>query len=84
MLACLILLPCLAAAKRPIAETDLYAFRWIASPLISPDGAKVVYTLVTVNSKHDNYETALWIVGTSGSGCSSNTSETSRPTTRQR
>ena len=55
-----------AAAKRPIAETDLYAFRWIASPQISPNGAKIVYTLVTVNAKHDNYETSLWIVPASG------------------
>jgi hypothetical protein len=54
------------AAKRPITETDLYAFRWIASPQISPDGAKIVYTLVTVNAKHDNYETSLWIVPASG------------------
>lgn len=52
--------------KRLITETDLYAFRWIASPQISPDGAKIVYTLVTVNSKHDNYETSLWIVPSSG------------------
>jgi dipeptidyl aminopeptidase/acylaminoacyl peptidase len=67
LLACLILIPCLAgAAKRPIAETDLYAFRWIASPQISPDGAKIVYTLVTVNAKHDNYETSLWIIPASG------------------
>jgi dipeptidyl aminopeptidase/acylaminoacyl peptidase len=55
-----------AAAKRPIAETDLYAFRWIASPQISPDGAKIVYTLVTVNAKHDNYETSLWIIPAGG------------------
>src|ERR1017187_10226285 len=55
-----------AAAKRPIAETDLYTFRWIASPQISPDGSRIVYTLVTVNSKHDNYETSLWIVPSSG------------------
>src|ERR1017187_7941823 len=55
-----------AAAKRPIAETDLYAFRWIALPQISPDGAKIVYTLVTVNAKHDNYETSLWIIPASG------------------
>ena len=52
--------------KRPIAETDLYAFRWIASPRISPDGAAIVYTLVTVNSKHDGYDTALWIISAAG------------------
>jgi dipeptidyl aminopeptidase/acylaminoacyl peptidase len=54
------------AAKRPITETDLYAFRWIAAPQISPDGAKIVYTLVTVNAKHDNYETSLWIIPATG------------------
>jgi dipeptidyl aminopeptidase/acylaminoacyl peptidase len=53
-------------AKRPITESDLYAFRWIASPQISPDGVKIVYTLVTVNAKHDNYETSLWIIPASG------------------
>jgi len=54
------------AAKRSITETDLYAFRWIASPQISPDGAKIVYTLVIVNAKHDNYETSLWIIPARG------------------
>ncbi len=64
---CLLLVSGLsAAAKRPITETDLYAFRWIASPQISPDGSKIVYTLVTVNAKHDNYETALWIIPATG------------------
>jgi dipeptidyl aminopeptidase/acylaminoacyl peptidase len=53
-------------AKRPITETDLYAFHWAASPQISPDGSKIVYTLAQVNAKHDNYETALWLVPASG------------------
>jgi dipeptidyl aminopeptidase/acylaminoacyl peptidase len=55
-----------AENKRPITQTDLYAFRWMASPQISPDGAKIVYTLVTVNAKHDNYETSLWIIPSAG------------------
>jgi Tol biopolymer transport system component len=55
-----------ADAKRPIADTDLYAFQWTASPQISPDGSKIVYTLVKVNAKHDNYETALALVPASG------------------
>jgi dipeptidyl aminopeptidase/acylaminoacyl peptidase len=65
-----------AGAGRPIAETDLYGFRWIASPQISPDGAKIVYTLVTVNSKHDNYETSLWIVPAAGGAARQLTSGT--------
>ncbi|MGA3039608.1 MAG: S9 family peptidase [Bryobacteraceae bacterium] len=74
ILAVLALASVAAAAPRPIAATDLYAFRWIASPQISPDGAKIVYTLVTVNSKHDNYETSLWILPASGGAARSLTS----------
>jgi dipeptidyl aminopeptidase/acylaminoacyl peptidase len=55
-----------ADAKRPMTDTDLYAFLWTASPQISPDGSKVVYTLVKVNAKHDGYETALWLTPASG------------------
>jgi dipeptidyl aminopeptidase/acylaminoacyl peptidase len=55
-----------ADAKRPITDTDLYAFQWAGSPQISPDGSKIVYTLVKVTTKHDNYETALWITPASG------------------
>lgn len=55
-----------ADAKRSITETDLYSFRWIASPRISPDGSKVVYTLVNATSKHDNYQSALWLMSSAG------------------
>jgi dipeptidyl aminopeptidase/acylaminoacyl peptidase len=53
-------------AKRPITETDLYAFQWAGSPQISPDGSKIVYLLVKVTAKHDNYETALWVTPATG------------------
>ncbi|HET9211368.1 MAG TPA: S9 family peptidase [Thermoanaerobaculia bacterium] len=56
-----------SAAKRPIAETDLFKFVWTADPRISPDGKQVVYVRVTVNEKKDGYDTALWIVPTDGS-----------------
>jgi dipeptidyl aminopeptidase/acylaminoacyl peptidase len=59
-----VLLP--AADRRPIADSDLYSFQWIASPRISPDGSRIVYTHVAVNAKHDGYETALWIISSSG------------------
>src|SRR5204862_1652908 len=55
-----------AAGKRPIAETDLYSFQWVADPQTSPDGLKVVYTHVAVNQKKDGYDTALWIVPAGG------------------
>ncbi len=56
----------LCAAKRSITETDLYAFKWVADPRISPDGSQVAYTLATVTDKHDNYATSLWIVPAAG------------------
>ena len=54
------------AATRPIAADDIYAFRWAADPQMAPDGARAVFTQVSVNAKHDGYETALWLVSTTG------------------
>ncbi|HET7790606.1 MAG TPA: S9 family peptidase [Gemmatimonadales bacterium] len=58
----------LAAQQRTITDSDLYRFKWVAGPQISPDGRQVVYVLVTVNAKHDGYETSLWTVPADGSG----------------
>ena len=55
-----------AADKRLITATDIYSFHWLADPQISPDGKQVVYTSVKVNAKKDGYDTALFIVPTSG------------------
>ena len=57
----------LAADRRPITETDILKFQWVADPQISPDGREVAYVLVTVNEKEDRYETSLWSVSTWGS-----------------
>jgi len=56
-----------AAGKRPITETDLFRFAWIADPRISPDGRQVAFVRVTVNEKKDGYDTALWMVPSDGS-----------------
>src|SRR5262249_9933565 len=62
------LVPCTLplAAQRAIADTDLYAFHWVAGPQVSPDGKQVAYVLVTVNAKRDGYETRIWAVATDG------------------
>jgi dipeptidyl aminopeptidase/acylaminoacyl peptidase len=57
-----------AQGKRPITETDLLKFTWIADPQISPDGSAVAFTRVVVNEKTDDYETSLWLVAANGSG----------------
>src|SRR5437879_7133196 len=56
----------LAAQQRAISDSDLFAFRWVASPQIAPDGRRAAYVLVTVNAKHDAYETSVWLVATDG------------------
>ncbi len=66
---CTFLLLCVAGLwgqKRFITETDLYRFQWVAGPQMAPDGRAVVFTKVKVNAKKDGYETALWIVPSSG------------------
>src|SRR5260221_3175932 len=55
-----------AAAKRPITETDLYKFTWIADPEISPDGSTVAFVEVTVNEKDNKYESSLYSVPAAG------------------
>ena len=66
ILVCLALAACAFAQKRPISETDLYAFKWVADPRISPDGAEIAFTEVSVTAKHDNYRTSIWIVPSAG------------------
>jgi dipeptidyl aminopeptidase/acylaminoacyl peptidase len=59
-------LPAGGADRRPITETDLFQFVWVADPQISPDGKQVVFVRVTVDAKKTGYDTALWVVGTDG------------------
>ncbi len=51
-----------AAEKRPIAETDLFRFVWVADPQIAPDGKRVAFVRVSVNKKKEGYDTAIWVV----------------------
>jgi dipeptidyl aminopeptidase/acylaminoacyl peptidase len=60
------LAPPLGAATRPITETDLFRFAWIADPQISPDGRRVAFVKVTVDEKKTGYETAIWMVDADG------------------
>jgi dipeptidyl aminopeptidase/acylaminoacyl peptidase len=59
--------PSPAASKRPITETDLFRFVWVADPRLSPDGTQVAFVRVTVDAKKEGYDTAIWMVPVDGS-----------------
>jgi dipeptidyl aminopeptidase/acylaminoacyl peptidase len=67
LLVCLfVTAPALAepARKRPISVEDLFRFRRVADPQVSPDGKSVVYALTTVDLEHNRSSTNLWLVPT--------------------
>ncbi len=54
------------AAPRRMREEDLLSLVWVADPRISPDGARVAFTRVAVDTAEDRYETSIWMVETAG------------------
>jgi dipeptidyl aminopeptidase/acylaminoacyl peptidase len=56
-----------AATRRPITETDLFRFVWLADPRVSPDGTQVAFVRVTVDARKEGYDTAIWMVPADGS-----------------
>ena len=58
--------PAARGATRPITETDMFRFVWVADPQIAPDGRHVAFVRVTVNEKKDGYDTAIWLADSEG------------------
>ncbi len=55
-----------AADKRPMKLDDMFAFKRVAAPQISPDGKSVVYQVGTVSLKENKTSSALWVAATDG------------------
>lgn len=55
------------AAERGLRVDQYLDYETVSDPQISPDGARVVYTRRWVDKMKDQFETALWIVGSDGS-----------------
>jgi len=55
-----------APAARAVREDDLLRFEWVADPRISPDGSRIAFTRVSVDTVTDNYRTSLWIIDADG------------------
>jgi dipeptidyl aminopeptidase/acylaminoacyl peptidase len=62
----LALAPLSAADKRPMQVEDLFKFKRVAAPDISPDGKQVVYQVGTVSLEENKTTTALWVAATDG------------------
>jgi dipeptidyl aminopeptidase/acylaminoacyl peptidase len=52
--------------KRPMKVDDLYAFKRVAAPQVSPDGKTVAYQLTTVDLEKNKSSTAIWLAATDG------------------
>ena len=66
-------------SARPVHEDDLLRFEWVADPRIAPDGTRIAFTRVAVDTATDNYRTSLWIIAADGSGSATPRALTSGP-----
>ena len=55
-----------AADKRPMKVDDLFAFKRVAAPRISPDGKTVAYHVSTVDLEKNKSSAVLWVAATDG------------------
>ena len=57
----------LSSSPLPLSPEDLYEFRFLTDAQISPDGARVAYSVKTANPRRDGYLGAIWLVSADGS-----------------
>ena len=58
--------PLLAADRRPLALEDMFKFKRVSDPQVSPDGRHVVYSVAEVLFDENRTQSDLWIVDTAG------------------
>jgi dipeptidyl aminopeptidase/acylaminoacyl peptidase/tetratricopeptide (TPR) repeat protein len=73
----------LRAEPRPLQIDDLFAFRQVGEPTLSPDGAFVAYTVRTIDPKKDKADTDVWMVPLAG-GDAIRLTASPKPETRPR
>ena len=49
--------------RRPITAEDLFRFRLVSDPQLSPDGARIVYVVKETDQEKNRYFSHLWVVG---------------------
>jgi len=53
-------------ARRPLKLDDMFRFRNVGDPQISPDGKYVAYVVGTTDAKEDKSNSHIWMVGIDG------------------
>ena len=51
---------------RNITIEDLYQFKQVSRPRISPDGQQVAFVVTTINERKQEYYSSIWIASTDG------------------
>lgn len=65
-LSCLFALSAFAQPARPLQPSDVYRYKDISSPKLSPDGKWVAYVLSSVDTAKDKRTTDVWMVSLDG------------------
>jgi dipeptidyl aminopeptidase/acylaminoacyl peptidase len=53
-------------AKRAFQLADWYKLNTLSTPAMSPDGARIAFTVQTVNERDNKYHREVWVVPTAG------------------
>src|SRR5690349_1243595 len=51
---------------RNITIEDLYQFKQVSRPRISPDGQRVAFGVTTIDARKQEYHSSIWIATTDG------------------
>ena len=52
--------------SRNITIEDLYKFKQVSRPRISPDGQRVAFVVTTINERKQEYHSSIWMISTDG------------------
>ncbi len=55
------------AQKKPFTLADLYKVKNVGTPVLSPDGSRVAFTVTDYDMQHGKSFTAIYLMGTNGS-----------------
>ncbi len=57
-----------AAGKRPLELADMFKFKRVADPRISPDGKLVAYVVTSADIENNSTSASIWLAPTTGKG----------------